>query len=150
MLNKFLIVLFASLAMTSAFAEQIVITNSYIPAAPPVVKVMAAYMTLENKSDKTVIINSFSSNKFGLIELHETIEKDGMMTMNQIPKLVILAKTKVDFKPGGKHLMLFQRDGNLTTGDKVVITLVTSVGKVSTTATVKDAAVGSHEHHHHH
>lgn len=149
MLNKCLITLFTLFVMPVAFAGQFVITDSYIPAAPPVVKVMAAYMTLENKTDKPVTIKSFTSKNFGLIELHETVEKNGMMSMNQIPKLVIPARSTVNFKPGGKHLMLFKRNGDLVVGDKVVITLNSSVGKVSTTAIVKDSMADSHEHHHH-
>lgn len=128
MLNKLLITLTALFIFTSApidsvQASSLIISNAYIPDAPPMVKVMAAYMTIENTSDKTITINTYSSDTFGKVELHETIMKDGMMSMIQPDKLVIKARSKVELKPGGKHLMLFARKRNLKLNDKLTITL---------------------------
>lgn len=40
-------------------------------------------------------------------ELHETAEKDGVMTMGPIDKVPIPARSEVKFAPGGKHVMIW-------------------------------------------
>ena len=125
------------------------IKESYIPAAPPVVKVMAAYMTVTNTTNKSVEITSITSNVFGLVEMHETLTNNGMMSMQLLPTFTLSAKQTVKFTPGGKHLMLFRRSKNLTQGDKVNITLHTTAGEVTTQFIVKEADDGSHHHHNH-
>lgn len=149
MLNKLISIAILAALSIPALAGSLTIRNSYIPAAPPVVKVMAAYMQISNTSDKPVTVSAIKSDVFGHIEIHETTEKNGMMSMQLIPTLVIAAGKTIELKPGGKHLMLFRRTKNLSTGDKVVITLETSAGSVKTTAVVRDVSTGTHHHHHH-
>ncbi|MBU0933565.1 MAG: copper chaperone PCu(A)C [Alphaproteobacteria bacterium] len=41
------------------------------------------------------------------VEMHETISKDGMTTMERVESVDVPPKGQVDFAPGGKHLMIW-------------------------------------------
>lgn len=41
------------------------------------------------------------------VEMHETVNEGGVMKMKPVDSVDIPAKGKVEFKPGGKHLMLW-------------------------------------------
>lgn len=41
------------------------------------------------------------------VEMHESVEKNGMMTMKPVDSVDVPAKGEVAFAPGGKHLMLW-------------------------------------------
>ena len=150
--NKVVLTILLSIffSLSPAIADTLKITHAYIPDAPPMVKVMAAYMTIENTSNKAVTVFSFDSPVFGKIEIHETTMKDGMMGMDQLPEIEIPAKSKVKLKPGGKHLMLFARKRDLKLNDKLSITLHSTQGKYKIPITVKQmAGDDSHQHMHH-
>lgn len=53
-------------------------------------------------------------------EIHDVVkEKDGMTSMVRVDAVAIPAKGKVEFKPGGKHVMLFDLRRNLKPGDTI-------------------------------
>ncbi|MDE0038174.1 MAG: copper chaperone PCu(A)C [Gammaproteobacteria bacterium] len=75
--------------------------------------VTAAYCDVINPGDMPVDIVGFETNHPGLrVEIHESIEHDGMMQMRRLARVTIPAKATVSFAPGGKHLMLFGFDGS--------------------------------------
>ena len=75
--------------------------------------VTAAYCDVTNSGDMPVDIVGFDSDHPGLrVEIHESVEHDGMMQMRQLARVTIPAKASVAFAPGGKHLMLFGFDGS--------------------------------------
>jgi hypothetical protein len=41
------------------------------------------------------------------VEMHETISKDGMTTMERVESVDVPSKGQVAFAPGGKHLMIW-------------------------------------------
>ena len=85
---------------------QILITKQYIKETPPNAKNSAAFMSIENQDSKDIELLSDSSNVSKVSELHTHITQDGMKQMIQIPSIKIPANSKVDFKPGGLHIML--------------------------------------------
>jgi copper(I)-binding protein len=141
-----LIILFISGLFSSMYAaaldieEQLVIENAWIAEAPPVSRVMVAYMTLKNTGPKAMEIVRATSDTYSSIEFHETIEKDGMATMIRHESLTVSANNGLELKRGGPHLMLFNPVRPLTAGDTVNITFATKNNTARTvTVAVKKA-----------
>ena len=67
----------------------------------------AAFMTVLNGLDKAVRLASISGDAAGAIELHETVNDNGVMKMEPHPEgFEIPAGGTLELKPGGKHVML--------------------------------------------
>jgi periplasmic copper chaperone A len=62
------------------------------------------------------------------VEMHESMSKDGKMTMQPIKAVPVPAKTQVAFAPGGKHLMLWGVNPEAVQQGKVPLTFLFSNG----------------------
>ena len=102
-----------------AQAEFLEIEDAWIRAAPPNARVMVAYATVTNTSDYTIWVTAASSDHFGTVELHETIEENGMASMIHLNFIKFAPGETVQFKPGGKHFMLFSPASDLQVGNTV-------------------------------
>ena len=91
-----------------AQAEYLEITDAWVRAAPPNARVMVGYATVTNTSEYEIWITGAGSEGFGAVELHETIEENGMATMIHLKFVKLQPGQTVNFKPGGKHFMLFR------------------------------------------
>jgi len=70
--------------------------------------------------------------------MHEMVRSGDMMKMAPVKSIAVPAKGKVELKPGGLHLMLFELNKPLKEGDTVNLTLTTDTGaKVQAAAAVK-------------
>ena len=135
------------LAISAAIAggHGIEIRDPWIREAPPVTKVLAAYMTLENHSDQPLTITDSSSPAFERVEIHKSEMHAGMARMKHQKNLEIPPHGRVELKPGGYHLMLMGRKHPLHAGDKVEITLGFSDGtRMTATAEVRKGMPGKH------
>ena len=94
--------------------------QAWIAEAPPVSKVLAAYMEIINSSDKTVIINSMESDDFTKIEFHRTINENDIAKMQHQESLSIPASGSLKLEPGSYHLMLFNPVKELRAGDSTL------------------------------
>jgi len=87
MANKTLValIIFITSITNLAFADEakLLIEDAWIAEAPPVSKVMVAYMTIINSGSDTVDIVRAQSELYSSIEFHETIYQDGMARMIQ-------------------------------------------------------------------
>ena len=132
-MNKtlFLLILLLSIYVTAATAEEknpesmLLIENAWIAEAPPVSKVMVAYMTIKNTASQAIEIVRAESKIYSSIEFHETKHEDGMARMLRHDSLTIPAASSIQLKRGGKHLMLFNPTKPLKAGDSVIIKLTT-------------------------
>ena len=129
--------LFKSAFITSLFlissanaASSIKIENTWSPEAPPVVKVMAGYMTINNLSNKDIKVKSAKSSLFNKVEIHLTQLKNGMMNMVKQKNLNIKAKSHVKLKPGGLHMMLMGKLKPITKGSVIPVTLTFDNGEI--------------------
>ena len=86
------------------------IKDAWIAEAPPVSKVMVAYMTIENDGAQDTTIVKAESDLYSSIEFHETQHQDGMARMIRHDDLLIPANDHVTLKRGGKHFMLFRSE----------------------------------------
>jgi copper(I)-binding protein len=125
-----------------AFADKntdkttLVFENAWIAEAPPVSKVMVAYMTIKNQGPADIKIINASSETFSSIEFHETIHEEGMASMVRHESLSISANNQLDLKRGGPHLMLFNPVRPLKAGDTVNITFQTGNNMTKTVPVV--------------
>lgn len=90
-----------------------------LPAAPG--NPGAAYFTLKTNNDPTEL-TSISSPQVGKIELHETMSNGGMSHMAPLSTLQFPKDGTLEFKPGGKHAMLFNIDPTVKPGDRISFT----------------------------
>ncbi|MDT8893822.1 copper chaperone PCu(A)C [Halomonas sp. I1] len=83
----------------------------------------AGYFRLGNTSDNTVVLVGARSDAFGRVELHRSMNKDGMASMAPVSRLEVAPGEELTFAPQGYHLMLMAPVGTLSVGDEVGITL---------------------------
>ena len=105
---------------SSVFANSSIrIKHAWIAEAPPVSKVLAGHMEIENESDQTVSIISVESGSFESIELHQISYQNGLAKMQKPDKFSIPAHGELEFAVGKHHMMLFNPVKKLKAGDKV-------------------------------
>lgn len=109
--------------MDNGASDTISIEKSYIREVPPSVLTSAVFLAFNNASDSDIALTSITSNIAKNIELHKHTQKDGMMEMRQVEKIIIPAKGSVELKPGGYHIMLIGLTKKIKSGDKVNLTL---------------------------
>ena len=117
---------------TSTDINSLAIENAWIAEAPPVSKVMAAYLTIKNNGKKPIKITSAESEQYSSIEFHETVHEDGLARMIRHTNMEIPANDELVLKRGGQHLMLFNPVKPLKSGDTVTIKLITDNKTVKT------------------
>lgn len=86
----------------------------------------AVYLSIKNDSDEDIeLIGASSMDLANNIELHDTfIDQKGVSKMVKVDKIVIPAKSSIDLKPGGTHIMLFDLKFPLKIGMKVNARLI--------------------------
>ena len=111
--------------------------DGWIRPAPPVAKVRAGYVAIENASEAEVVLTKAESPDFGAIEIHTMYDDAGTMRMRRVPELRVPAKGKVELKPGGLHLMMFRPQRTLAEGDAVEVMLSGEGARVAATLVVR-------------
>lgn len=140
------------LSCGNSFAESsLTFKQAWIAEAPPVSKVLAAYMDIINDSDKTIIIASVESDDFDRIEIHRTINENNIAKMQHQKTLAIPASSSIKLEPGSYHMMLFNPKKKFQAGDVSKFTIHTKNDQQQNISVpVKKAEMpSSHEHHHH-
>ncbi|MDH5368981.1 MAG: copper chaperone PCu(A)C [Gammaproteobacteria bacterium] len=151
LLNRLLFVFLFSTCTVHA-AESLKVINAWSPEAPPVAKVMAGYMTIDNLSNKDIKILSAKSNSFKRVEIHLTEMKDGMMRMTKQENLTIKANSHIELKQGGLHMMLMDKLEPIKSGSIIPVTLTLDNGKtinINLVVKVNNEPEVMHHHHHH-
>lgn len=136
------LILFISGFINPLHADEASLTveNAWISEAPPVSKVMVAYMAINNKSNEAITITKAESDLYSSIEFHETIHNDDIARMIRHDELNIPANSNIQLKRGAKHFMLFNPTKHLKAGETVSIQLTTKNNKTKTiSVTVKKA-----------
>lgn len=110
-------------ACTSSEEGPILVEGPWIREAPPGATAMAGYMNISNISPVELTFLSATSPEYSSIEIHRSIEKDGVWRMIRKKNIVLDANTTLELKPGDYHLMLFNPKRELKEGDEVDISL---------------------------
>ena len=118
---------FFTLLLTSfidiAQATEITVRQGYIRETIPGTNVSSAYMTIENRHDKPLVLISAHSTISPRLELHQHLMAQGMMQMRPVDSIIIDANSSVVLQPSGLHIMVFDLPSRLIAGDNVEITL---------------------------
>ena len=141
---------FLSIASIAAvFGADVEIDGAYARASIPNVPNSAAFFVIKNNSDKDIAITSANSDIAEKNELHTHIKENKMMKMMKIEKLVVPAKSSLELKSGGDHVMLIGLKKELKAGDEISLELSFSDGdKKSIKVPVKDLASTMHKMQH--
>ena len=142
----------ALVAVVPALAgESLQAENAWVPWAPPGLKVHVAYMTIVNRGATDQIIVSAESTDYERIELHRSVIKDGVSTMQAIGEVKVPANGRVEFAPTGLHLMLIgPRRPQALDGHVQIVLRLSSGEEVDVSAVIRrrdDAGHGAHSHH---
>ena len=129
---------------TALAAQDIKATDAYVPQSPPGSMAQAAYMNLENTSDKVRSVIGVKASGYGMAHLHTSEIKDGVATMSMVHQLDIAPGQSVSLKPGSFHIMLMRPETMAKVGDTVNLKLLFADGDaLEVTAEVKSRSVGS-------
>ena len=102
----------------------------------------AAYFTIRNAggADKLLSVTSPAADA----SLHSTTMDDGVMRMRPLQALDIAAKSTVDLKPGGTHVMLMGLKQPLQAGGTLELDLkFEKSGERKATAEIRPASAGA-------
>ena len=137
------------LSIAAVFGADVEIDGAYARASIPNVPNSAAFFVIKNNSDKDIAITSANSDIAEKNELHTHIKENQMMKMMKIEKLVVPAKSSLELKSGGDHVMLIGLKKELKAGDEISLELSFSDGdKKSIKVPVKDLASTMHKMQH--
>ena len=136
-------------SIAAVFGADVEIDGAYARASIPNVPNSAAFFVIKNNSDKDIAITSANSDIAEKNELHTHIKENEMMKMMKIEKLVVPAKSSLELKSGGNHVMLMGLKKELKVGDEINLELSFSDGdKKSIKVPVKDLASTMHKMQH--
>lgn len=116
-ITSFFIILF--FGHTAYAQSSLIFDNAWVAEAPPVSKVMAAYMDIKNPTDEILTIVAATSENFERVEFHLSEHKNNIASMKHIHHLNIPAKGVLNLKAGSYHMMLFNPVKKLTAGEIV-------------------------------
>lgn len=149
---KILIALMLGFVAPSASADgvDIQIQDPWVQAAPPNVKVLAAYLEIKNNGDKPRILTNVSSPAFAQVGIHRSVMHENMAHMEHLKELTIPPHASVVLKSGGLHFMLMDAKNPLHIGDQVPMTLTFRNGeKITFIAVVRSGQMEDMEDHQH-
>jgi len=112
----------AALMSTSALAAPVV-KNAWIPEQPPGAMANAAFMVIDNPDGHMVALDKASAPGFREVQLHKSIQKNGMHRMIKQKQIDVPAHGETKLAPGGYHIMLIGPSKRLTAGEKLPLTL---------------------------
>ena len=137
------------LSIAAVFGADIEIEGAYARASIPNAPNSAAFFVIKYNSDKDIAITSANSDIAEKNELHTHIKENQMLKMMKIEKLVVPAKSSLELKSGGDHVMLMGLKKELKAGDEISLELSFSDGdKKSIKVPVKDLASTMHKMQH--
>jgi hypothetical protein len=99
----------------------------------------AVYFVIDNPLKDADTLLSVVCETADQAEIHKSSEENGMMMMEPQKSVSVAAQSKVDFAPGGLHVMLVQLKNDLKVGDHFYLTLYFDrAGAVTISAEVKE------------
>ena len=127
-MSRIAIVIASLLLAANAWAADLGVSAAWVrllPAGAPA----GAYFTLANQGAKAVALVGASSPDYGAVMIHKTVEQGGMASMVMVDKVEVPAGGKLEFRPGGYHLMLMHAKHEIKLGTKIPLTLEFADGR---------------------
>lgn len=88
----------------------------------------AVYFDLKNGGTRAVAVRKADIADAGRTEMHDVMEYDGKMTMNEMGPTTVPQGETMKFEPGAKHVMAFDLSPELKAGAKTELTLTVAGG----------------------
>jgi hypothetical protein len=105
-------------------AEEIAVEGAFARPSPSEGGTGGAFMTITNNTGAAIRLASASSPAAKMVEIHETIDDNGVMKMRPVAGGIAIPPGKsVELKPGGMHIMLMDLTSPLVAGQEVELTL---------------------------
>ncbi len=111
--------------------NDVVITDPWVRAMPPGSQMTAAYFSFTNRTGQDQTIVAASSEAFGLVEIHRTINVDGISRMQQEDAIVVGPGETIHFEPHGRHLMLMRPRDTVEPGQVIAFDLQLDTGRTA-------------------
>jgi len=99
-----------------------VVSDAWVRLPAAAGRPAAGYMVITGGAEPDALVSA-RSLAASRIEVHTMAMDSGVMRMRMVPEIAVPAGTRVEFRPGGNHLMLFGLDERLKPGDRVPVTL---------------------------
>lgn len=132
-----------------ALGGDLVLEGAWVRALPPGQPTTAAYLQLRNNGSASVTVTGATVAGAGRVEIHHSREVDGLLRMEPLSTLEVVAGQSVELAPGGTHLMLFDLDAMPREGETRRLCLeLAGAEPVCTEAPVRKSAGDDHRHHH--
>lgn len=125
------------LSVPAAACDNLAATDAWIREPPPVARVAAGYVSLQNTGDGALSIEHIESECCGSVMMHDNVNDGDRVRMVHLDSLHLGPGESVEFAPGGKHLMLMAPRHPLRNGDTVQLDFICDDG----TTTQVDFAV---------
>ena len=130
---KFLVLpLLLSLISPWALAEVMRIDHAVVRQMPPGVPNTAIYMRLNNDGAESVTLIGAQASWAERVELHAHVHADGVVGMRPIDAVTVEQQGQVEFKPGGRHVMVFGLEQPLQAEQHLPLTLLFDDGRRQT------------------
>jgi len=99
------------------------IENPQARATVPAQNMSGGFMKIENDSTAADKLISASSSVSKSMELHTMSMDNNVMRMREVKSIDLPAKSKVELRPGGLHLMFIDLNKQLKAGDIIPVKL---------------------------
>jgi copper(I)-binding protein len=99
----------------------------------------AVYFVIDNPTSTEDVLLAASADVSSQTELHMSMtNEEGTMSMHPQDEVVVPARSQVEFKPGGLHVMLIGLQRDLQVGDRFALKLkFRQAGEISVDVEVK-------------
>lgn len=134
-----------------AQAADLEVVDPWVALSPPGAHATAAFMELNNSGDEPVDVVSAEADGFQKVELHLSVNEDGMHRMIEQERITVPAGETVRLAPGGYHVMLIGPERSLEEGEMIAIDLGLGDGggiTVQAPVTPREKAMGGQGHMH--
>ncbi len=118
-------ILLASLLAAAPALAEVSVTDARVRALLPGADKTVGYFEITNSGTTAISLVGARSAAARAIELHTTIDENGMLRMRRLEREAVPAGATVRFEPGGRHLMIF---GIETLGEDLEIELLRATG----------------------
>lgn len=119
--------------------------------------VTAGYGSIQNTSKAEQELQIVQAAGFKVVEMHETVLKDGMMKMQKINSVKLKPNEIFEMKAGGNHIMLYEPEKKFKAGELVTVTFKSPSQSFNFDFKIKDresvdtkkkSSQEDHSHHH--
>jgi periplasmic copper chaperone A len=91
----------------------------WLPAGVPA----AGYLTLVNTGGGSLALIAAESADFGSVTIHRSVEREGIMRMEEVKEIAVGPHSRLDFGAEGYHLMLMNPQRPIDSAKQIPITL---------------------------